>query len=316
MPLHPQARSFLDLVAKKNAPPWESLAPSVSRSMFNGLTEFFGQGPELNDISDKVIADKVPVRIYRPDSKPCLPAIMYFHGGGWVLGNIETHDAMCRHLAKDSGSMVISVNYRLAPEHPFPAAFDDCYEATRYVSHHAAELGVDPTHIAVAGDSAGGNLAAAVTLKAREEGTPNIHSQWLIYPVLEANFDTVSYKEFAIDHGLTRRTMQFFWDQYSKKKTDRSTAYAAPLKADHLRDLPFTQIITAEYDVLRDEGEQFARLLKKAGVEVELIQYDGMLHGFMHFAAAFDEGKRALAELGKAMNTRFGLGCKNHLNHT
>jgi len=110
--------------------------------------------------------------------------------------------------------------------------------------------------------------------------------------------------------------MQFFWDQYSQKKTDRSTAYAAPLKADHLRDLPFTQIITAEYDVLRDEGEKFARLLKKAGVEVELIQYDGMLHGFMHFAAAFDEGKRALAELGKAMNTRFGLACKNHLNHT
>ena len=305
MPLHPQAKSFLDLVAKKNAPPWEELAPSVSRTMFNGLTAFFGERPDLHDVRDQTIAGHIPVRCYHPSSGSALPVIMYFHGGGWVLGNIETHDTLCRQLALASGCAVISVDYRLAPEHPFPAAFDDCYEATQYVSKHAGELGLDPNRIVVAGDSAGGNLAAAVTLKARDKGTPNIHSQYLIYPVLEANFDTASYKDFATDHGLTRQTMQFFWNQYVQKEADRSNPYAAPLRADHLHGLPFTQIITAECDVLRDEGEQFATLLKKAGVEVELIRYEGMLHGFMHFAAAFDDGQRAIDQLGQAIKRRF-----------
>lgn len=305
MPLHPQAKSFLDLIAKKNAPPWEDLAPSVSRTMFNGLTALFGEGPDLHDVRNQTIAAGTPVRIYRPSSGSPLPAIMYFHGGGWVLGNIETHDALCRHLALASGSAVISVDYRLAPEHPFPAAFDDCYEATQYVSKHAGELGLDPNRIAVAGDSAGGNLAAAVTLKARDEDAPKIHSQWLIYPVLEANFDTASYMDFATDHGLTRQTMQFFWNQYVRKKTDRSNPYAAPLKTDHLNGLPFTQIITAECDVLRDEGEQFATVLKEAGVEVEHTRYEGMPHGFMHFATAFNDATKAMGELGEAMKSRF-----------
>lgn len=305
MPLHPQARSFLDLVAKKNAPPWEDLDPSVSRTMFNGLTDFFGQGPELKSVSDKTIADRIPIRIYRPSSSSHLPAIMYFHGGGWVLGNIETHDALCRRLAKESGSMVISVDYRLAPEHPFPAAFNDCYEATQYVANHAAEFGIDPERFALAGDSAGGNLAAAVTLKSLNDNMPTIHSQWLIYPVVEAKFDTASYQDFARDHGLTRSTMQFFWNQYAHSAKDRSNPYAAPMRAGTLKGLPFTQIITAEYDVLRDEGEQYAQRLKDAGVDVELVRFDGMLHGFIHFAAAFDDGKRALMDLGRAMQSRF-----------
>lgn len=305
MPLHPQAQSFLDLIAKKNAPPWEDLEPVVSRTMFNDLKAFFGEGPEHCTVSDQTINGNIPVRIYRPSTTSPLPAVMYFHGGGWVLGNIETHDALCRQLAVASNSVVFNVDYRLAPEHPFPTAFDDCFEATRFVSNHAEDLGVDPGKIAVAGDSAGGNLAAVVALKARDFGSPNIHSQWLIYPVIEPNFNSDTYRQFASNYGLTLETMKYFWDQYVPNEKDRMHPYAAPVRAENLKGLPFTQIITAEYDVLREEGEIYGAKLKEAGVNIELIQYDGMLHGFMHFSAAFDDGKQAVLDLGNAMKSRF-----------
>ena len=256
-------------------------------------------------MEDLRIEDRIPVRIYRPTPDKGLPAVLYFHGGGWVLGNVETHDTLCRHLAKISGSVIVSVDYLLAPDHPFPAAFEDCFEATRYVAKHPEEFGVDAERMGVCGDSAGGNLAAAVTLKAHENDAFQLDSQWLIYPVIEPDFESASYRKFAEGHGLTKHIMRWFWYQYVPCKDDRKNRFASPKFAQSLEGLPYSYVITAEYDVLRDEGEIYAKNLKSAGVPVELIRYDGALHGFMHFAAVFDDGQRAVKELGQAMKERF-----------
>lgn len=305
MPLHPQARSFLDVIAAQNAPGWDEIPPVEGRQIFAGFTDLFGEGPELHHIEDQRIEDRIPIRIYRPSPKEDLPVVLYFHGGGWVLGSIETHDALCRHLAVASESAIISVDYRLAPEHSFPSAFDDCYEATQYVLTNADRLRVNSAKTAVCGDSAGGNLAAAVALKARDFCDIKLDSQWLIYPVIEPQFESDSYQEFAEDHGLTRHIMRWFWDQYASTSKDRKNPYASPGCAKTLEGLPYSHIVTAEYDVLRDEGENYSEKLKAAAVPVELIRYDGALHGFMHFASAFDDGQRAVKELGLAMKKRF-----------
>jgi acetyl esterase len=301
MPLHPQARAFLDVLAAQKGRGWEEMTPAEAREVFNGLTQVFGTGPELVGVENQVIDGRVPVRLFRPANGKALPVVMFFHGGGWVLGNLDTHDTLCRRLAKASGCIVVSVGYRLAPERRFPAALDDCFDAAVYVAEHADSLGIDARRLAVCGDSAGGNLAAAVALRARERGTLRVHSQWLIYPVLEAWFDTESYRAFGEGYGLTRAAMQWFWDCYAPTAADRANPLAAPLLAKSLGGLPPVQVITAEYDVLRDEGEAFAAKLKAAGVPTTLRRHDGMLHGFLHFSEPFDDAKAALAELGAAM---------------
>lgn len=301
MPLHPQAKAFVEALAAKHGPGWAEMTPAEARKAYDGLKELVGTGPELHQIEDRTLPGMLPVRIYRPSAERPLPAVMYFHGGGWELGNIATHDTLCRRLAQGSGCAVVSVDYRLAPEHRFPAALEDCCAATRYIAEHAAEIGADPSRIAVCGDSAGGNLAACVALKVRDEKGPKLHSQWLIYPVIEANFESGSYKAFATDHGLTRAEMEWFWDQYVPNAEDRTNPYVAPILAKSLVGLPAAHVLTAEYDVLRDEGEAYAAKLKAAGVPVTLQRYDGMLHGFVHFCEPFDDGKRAVAELGHAL---------------
>lgn len=305
MPLHPQAQFFLKAIAEQNPPGWDELPPAEGRQIFAGFNQLFGDGPEIYRIEDLKMAGSVPVRIYRPSSKVNLPVIVYFHGGGWVLGNIETHDTLCRRLAEVSGSIVVSVDYRLAPEHPFPAAFEDCFEVTNYVSKNASRFGINPSKIAVCGDSAGGNLAAAVALKVRDEACFQLDSQWLIYPVIEPNFESVSYQQFADNHGLTRHIMKWFWDQYVPDLKNRLLHYAAPIAAKSLVGLPYSYVLTAEYDVLRTEGEKYAKRLRDANIPTDLVQYHGALHGFLHFAAAFDDGQRALTELGLAMRKRF-----------
>ena len=305
MPLHPQAQAFLKAIANQGAPGWDELPPAESRYIFSGFTDLFGDGPPLHHVENLAIEDRLPIRIYRPSTNGKLPVVLYFHGGGWVLGNIETHDALCRHLAAISEAVIVSVDYRLAPESPFPAAFDDCLEATQYVVKHADRLGVDPARIAVCGDSAGGNLAAAVALKARDQAAFKLDSQWLIYPVIEPNFESVTYHMFAEDHGLTRHIMRWFWDQYVPRPADRQNPYASPCTAETLVGLPYSHVVTAEYDVLRTEGENYAERLKDAQVPIDLIQCEGALLGFMQFAEAFDDGKRAVKELGLAMKRRF-----------
>lgn len=304
MPLHPQAAQFLAATAAENPPAWNELPLDEARSVFDGLTDAFGVGPELERVEDVVTPDSTSLRLYQKSADTVAPVVMFFHGGGFVLGSIESHDVLCRRLAFESGLTVVSVNYRLAPEHVFPAAFDDCYRATEFVVGNATELRVDGTRVVVAGDSAGGGLAAAVSLKASEIGQLSIRGQVLIYPVLDTNFKTQSYSEYSTDFGLTRGTMMWFWNCYltGNKQNDSVDAepYAAVLKADCFKALPETYIQLAEYDVLQDEGREFAKRLKSDGVSVTVQQFDGMLHGFVHFSEPFDDSKLAIRDAAKA----------------
>jgi acetyl esterase len=221
----------------------------------------------------------VPVRIYRP-AEGVLPVVVFCHGGGWVLCNLDTHDDLCRSLANGTGAVVVSVDYRQPPEHPFPAAVDDAYGALQWVAAHADALGVDQGRLAVAGDSAGGNLAAAVCLMARHRRGPAVRFQLLIYPVLAHAFDTDSYLNKATGYFLTAEHMRWYWDQYLADPADGRNQYASPLFAEDLSGLPAAHIITGEHDPLRDEGEAYADRLREAGVDVTNVRYGGMFHGF------------------------------------
>jgi len=301
MPLHPQARAFLDAAAQEEDFSWSDVTPTRAREIYADWKDLYGVGPELAGVEDQLIGGSIPVRIYRPALEKPMPAVMYFHGGGWVLGSVETHDTLCRQLAQQSGCVFISVDYRLAPEPPFPAAHDDCFQATVHVAQHAEELGIDAARLAVCGDSAGGNLAATVALHARDLGSPKLHSQWLLYPTIEPQFDADSYLAFREGYGLTRAEMQWFWDQYVPTPELRLHPWAVPTCTSDFFGLPSAHIITAEYDVLRDEGEGYAAKLKAAGVPTVLERWDGTLHGFIHFAEPFDDAKRAIADLGQRM---------------
>lgn len=300
MPLHPQSKMFVEMMKAQSRPPWQELPVEESRELFAGFQTAYGEGPKLHSVEDRSMAG-VPVRIYRPkDTVANSPCIVYFHGGGWVIGDLDTHDTLCRRLAEAADCCLVSVDYRLAPENKYPAAFDDCYSVTSFVSEHAGELGVDAARLIVAGDSAGGNLAAGVTLKARDVRGPSIRLQVLIYPVIEPKFDTVSYREFAVDHGLTAATMEWMWSQYYDATAAGDRHYVV-VTENELRGLPSTHVVTAEYDILRDEGQSFADQLSKAGVEVTQKQYDGMLHGFIHFSALFRDGLAAISDIASVI---------------
>lgn len=302
MPLCPQAQAFVDAIAEQNPPGWHEMSPQEGRTIFNSLGVRFGQGPELRHVADQTLPGEVKIRIYSDSPETIQPAVIYFHGGGWVLGNIDTHDALCRRFAKGADCTVVSVDYALAPENRFPKPLDDCYQATRHVADHASDYAIDPDRLAVMGDSAGGNLAAAVALRARDEAGPAIKLQVLIYPIIERNFETESYRQFGTGHGLTRATMEWFWDQYLG---DQEPGPLADLtQAQSLRGLPAAHVVTVEYDVLRDEGEAFARRLSDAGVPTTLKRYDSNLHGFVHFVGAFDDGIKATEEITQVLRTR------------
>ena len=267
--------------------------------------------PDIAGVEERTIpgpdgAPDLPVRVYRPrlDGAP-LPVVVFFHGGGWVLCDLDTHEITCRQLANGTDAVVVSVDYRLAPEHPFPAAVEDAYAATTWAHAHAAELGGDPTRLAVAGDSAGGNLAAAVPLMARDRGGPPIIFQVLVYPALERSFDTASYRDNAEGYFLTTLQMRWYWEQYLGDDDDAAAhPYAAPLRAASLQGLPPAYIVTAEYDPLRDDGEAYGRRLEEAGVPADVRRYDGMFHGF--FSLDVLEGSRqASADVHAALTKAF-----------
>jgi acetyl esterase len=245
----------------------------------------------------------IPVRVYTPaEAAAPTPAVVYFHGGGWVIGSLDTHDGLCRALANRARAVVVSVDYRLAPESPFPAAPEDCYAAVGWVAAHGHEIGVDGGRIAVAGDSAGGNLAAVVSLMARDRGGPQLRHQALIYPVTDHDFERPSYRQNADGYLLTRAGMQWFWDHYAPTSR-RSDAYVSPLRAEKLVGLPPATLVTAEFDPLRDEGEAYAARLSEAGVPVESVRYDGMIHGFVQLFPVFDAGRRATDRLGEILRS-------------
>jgi acetyl esterase len=308
-PLDPQCAAFLKGIADQKSPSWEAMTPIESRKVFASLNQLFGTGPSEVLAEDKMMESGFSLRIYRPamtNATDTLPVVMYFHGGGWVLGDIQTHDALCRRLCHSAKCAVVSVGYRLAPEHPFPIPLDDCYEATQYIQSHAKELGMDSSRLVVAGDSAGGALAAAVALRSRDSSGPRIHAQLLIYPALDPACNSSSYRDFGEDFGLSKASMQWFWKQYLGDARD-VTCYAAPSTASSLAGLPRTVLVTAQYDVLRAEAEEYAAKLEAQGVAVDHQHYDGMVHGFVHFAGAFDKGQQATLEIAETLRRIFQI---------
>ena len=300
MPLSAKSKEFLEMFTASGAPTLGTVSVAETRAAFDGIAAFGGPPVEVAKVENRKIpgpGGEIPIRIYTPQggSSP-RPVIVYYHGGGWVIGTLETHDPLCRHLAKETGAVVVSVDYRLAPEHKFPAGPEDCYAATRWASEHAAEIGADPKRLAVGGDSAGGNLAAAVSLMARDRGKPAIALQLLIYPVTEHGYETASYRENAKGLLLEKDSMVWFWNHYLASPADGQNPYASPLRARDLKGLPPAMVVTAEFDPLRDEGEAYAKRLREAGVTVKTKRYDGLIHGFAMMTGVFPEALQVVAD--------------------
>lgn len=304
MPLDPQARLILDQIAAQGGMELHQLSVSDARIAFEKLRLPIAAEPVAH-VENRTIpgpAGAVPVRVYRAaDAATPAPALVYFHGGGWVIGDLESHDNFCRALANRTRAVVVSVDYRLAPEHRYPAAAEDCYAAMCFVAERGGEIGADGARIAVAGDSAGGNLAAAVALMARDRSGPPLRHQVLIYPVADHDFDTASYRDNAIGYLLSREGMQWFWSHYVPNAAQRNEAYAAPLRAEKLALLPPATVITAEYDPLRDEGEAYAVRLRDAGVATVATRYDGQIHGFVSLFEVFDQGRVATDQIAATL---------------
>lgn len=308
MPIDPQAQVLLDQIASLAAPQIHQASVEEARMMIAAMAGFAGKPPPIAKVESRTApgpAGDIALRVFAPDGTAPLPVLVYFHGGGWVIGGLDTHDVPCRELANRAGCVVVSVDYRLAPESRFPAAPEDCYAATRWVADNAASIGGDPGCLAIGGDSAGGNLAAVVALMARDRGGPSIVHQLLIYPVTDAAQDTPSYRDNADGYLLSAADMAWFWNHYLATAADGENPYASPLRAESLRGLPPAHVITAELDPLRDEGEQYAARLKDAGVEVQLSRYDGMIHGFFGLGAVLDKGRQAMDEAASVLRRRF-----------
>jgi acetyl esterase len=263
-----------------------------------------GDPESVGRVEDRTIpgpAGSLPVRLYWPLGVGPFPVLVYLHGGGWVCGTLDTHDGICRALTNGAGCLTISVDYRLAPEHKFPAAVEDAYAATSWAAANPAEISGDPARLAVGGDSAGGNLAAAVALMARDRGSPKLAFQLLIYPISSFQFDFPSYQENAQGFLLTTADMRWYWGHYLAAEEDGRGPYASPLQAPDLSGLPPALVITAEYDPLRDEGEAYAACLREAGAQVTSTCYRGMIHGFLTRAAVLDQGKHGLQQATEAL---------------
>jgi len=258
----------------------------------------------VRNISVPVPNAEVPVRVYLPKNESALPVLMYFHGGGWVIGDLDSVDWVCRSIAAATDCVVCSVDYRLAPEHKFPTAVEDCYWATRWVVKNASSLNVDPKRIAVGGDSAGGNLAIAVGLMSHDKGEPSLAHQMLICPITNHSFATQSYREYADGYYLTANDMKWFWNHYLADERDGRKPYASPLLAKDLSSQPRALIITAEFDPLRDEGEAYAKRLVEAGVPTKVSRYDGMVHCFLDFPM-LRQTKMAINEIAAELRKTF-----------
>ena len=303
MPLHPEYDAMLRQAAQAQVPPLIELPVPAGREMFRAMQ------PPAADIAVGAVveaqADGVPVRVYRPAGAGPFGVVMMFHGGGWVIGDLDTADCQSRQVCNGAHAIVVSVDYRLAPEHRFPAAAEDCYRATAWALGNAAQFDGDPGRLAVAGDSAGGNLAAVVCQMARDRDGPRIAFQLLVYPATDGRLQTASYRDNAEGYLLTAASMRWFWDHYAPNDHERLAPYASPLLAPDLSNLPPALVMTAEYDPLRDEGEAYADALAAAGVAVEKVCYDGFIHGFFGhtrtIAATRPAMVRACATLRRAL---------------
>jgi acetyl esterase len=301
--LDPQTQAVLDALAAMNLQPPDRIPVAEARAQFMQSRAHYLAAPEpvesVQDLSIPGPAGSIAVRSYRPvDSSPGqrLPAFVFFHGGGWVFGNLDSHDSLCRSLCNAAGCAVLAVDYRLAPEHRFPAAVDDTLAALRHVAQHGEQLGVDVSHLAAGGDSAGGNLVAVAALAFRDRGGPRLVLQVLLYPVTDLSLQSPSYATLGQGYMLTLERMRFFRGQYLSTPEDALDWRASPLHAKDLSGLPPALIVTASHDPLVDEGKAYADRLAAAGVKVAYRCYPGMVHGFMTMAGAIDTGRTAIQD--------------------
>jgi acetyl esterase len=288
MSLDPESQRLIDLMAAANRPAWNTLSPQAARDLYLSLRPGAqGARPAEVKVVDRTIpgpSGPLPVRLYRPASAPAdanLPALVYAHGGGWVFGNLDSHDVLCAQLAIEAGITVFAIDYRLAPEVRFPGAFDDVVAGLKWVAANGASIGIDATKLAIGGDSAGGNLAAAVSIWARDNGGPKLLLQLLAYPVTDAVARAESYRRYEDGYGLNAATMEWFFDHYTPDKATRADWRVSPLRAKSLSGLPSALVITAGYDPLRDEGRAYAFRLQQEGTLADLVEFGGMLHGFL-----------------------------------
>lgn len=311
MPLDPQAQIIIGLVKQSGLPEFWQLTPDQAREQYQLRVSKLAVKEPIFKTTDRPIpgaGSELPIRIYQPrEAKPGerLPVLVWFHGGGFVIGNLDTHDSACRMLANQADCLVVAVDYRLAPEFKFPAAVEDSMAALRWVALHAREIGADSERIAVGGDSAGGNLAAVCALMARNEGHPRLALQLLVYPCTAPEPETASHRKFAEGYLLTRNTITWFYRQYVRSPKDFQDFRFAPLVADDLSNLPPALVLVAGYDPLRDEGVEYAKRLVEAGNRVTLTNYEGMIHGFYLMGGAVDAAKRAVAESAAALKAAF-----------
>ncbi|MBT8365875.1 MAG: alpha/beta hydrolase [Deltaproteobacteria bacterium] len=304
MPLDPQIKIILEEDAALGLPAYQDLSPTEARKQMLDLAPPVDPLLAVKRVEDRSIpgpVDEILIRLYYPSGNPPFAVLVYFHGGGWVIGDLDTHHGVCHALAKTGGCLVVSVDYRLAPEHCHPAAVEDAYAATYWVADNSDAIQADSSRFAVGGDSAGGHLAAVVAQMARDRKGPRIDLQVLIYPITNYDFNTTSYTENNEGYMLTRDIMKWFWRLYVKDEGEANHPYVSPLQAENLSDLPQALIITAEYDPLRDEGEAYGKRLQKAGVKVVLSRYNGMIHGFLRMTARLDKAKAALNEVAGAL---------------
>jgi acetyl esterase len=313
--LHPQTRALLDLIEQRGVPPTHTLSPADARTLYRERRSFTQPAPpevaSVRDLQADGPHGAIPLRLYRPlgaAATETLPVLVYFHGGGWVIGDLDTHDTLCRELANGAGCAVVAVDYRLAPEHRFPTAVDDCLAATRWVRTHAGELHLDATRLAVGGDSAGGNLAAVVSLTARDAGDLTIAYQLLIYPATDQHRTAPSHTSNGQGYLLTTDTMNYFTGHYITDPAQYRDWRASPLLRDDLQKLPPALVLTAGYDPLRDEGAAYAERLTAAGNRATYVCFERQIHGFITMGKLLDEANSAVrlcaAELKHALAAR------------
>ncbi len=313
MPVHPQCQAILDAIANSDGPTvFDTRDPDEARRLYAASTDAFAPPtPALRTVENRSIpgdAVDVPVRIYTPEMETGpsgLPTLVFLHGGGWVFGDLDTHDALCRILAHEAGCIIVSVDYRLAPEHKFPASLDDCLTALDWVASSAAEFDGDVSRVAIGGDSAGGNLAAAACQVARDKGGPPILFQLLIYPAVDFTADMTSPRGNALGFGLSDPAIAWMRDCYLNDPFDTTDPRASPAMAKQLGGLPPALIQTAEFDPLHDEGKAYAEALMAAGVIARHIDYPGMIHGFMRMGAIVDDAAAAINDAAEVMRRVF-----------
>jgi acetyl esterase len=308
MPLDPQAEMLLKQMAAAGGPALNTLSPAEARKVTGTMFRVPpGSEEPVHKVENRSIpgpAGNIPVRVYTPAGAGPFPVLVFFHGGGFVLCDLDSHDGACRSLTNEAGCVTVSIDYRLAPEHKFPAAVEDCYAAANWVSEHAKEIKGDPKRIAVGGDSAGGNLSAVVSMLARDAGKPHIMFQLLVYPATDTARNTESHKNFT-DYFLTKDMIEYFYRHYLRGDADAKDPRMSIGLAKDFRALPPAHIITAEFDPLRDEGEAYGEKLRAAGVPVTVTRYPGMIHGFFTMATMLDQGKKAVSDAAQVLKKAF-----------